>query len=92
MKAQLKQVTAFTIELGGVDLGFFRQVSAWEGLVKLQNEAGEALIVVAPGGVKAAISSALGTADEVTVVSASPSLLAAVPAAGVRSAGEGAAA
>lgn len=80
MKASLRVVRCYDVEIGGVIVGRFSEAGRWEGMLKLVNGDNKVIVVEEAGDLSSLFSEIVGSPLEVDVVRISPSL--AVPPVG----------
>lgn len=78
MKAIIKQVTSYTIEIEGKEIGTFRKGDTWNGMTEFKNESG---VVVVGGFDNGAFDNAMSSIlrepkkQELTMITASPDFI-----------------
>ena len=80
MRASLRVVRCYDVEIGGVGVGRFSEAGRWEGMLKLVNGEGQVIVVEEAGDLSSLFSEIVGSPLEVDVVRISASL--AVPPVG----------
>lgn len=76
MKVTLQTEKVFTLVCGDVQIPAMRQVSAWEGFIKLQGPDGVVILADATGPAIRTLDEVLGLVHGWTIVKASPAILA----------------